>query len=438
MATCSFDSECLVMQPICLQGSCVARCVDSDGAALAPGAALGPQTTTPGQVTAYQLHAGAKGALLWSKVAMVDGCKSNTMLLEYLCRDAPKAAQPAPHLDFQYVACPADYTCQGSTDPTSGVYAATCLPKPASSTPCVSTAWSPVGLVNYPVDVYTLGVLGPTLCAGGLGGLRCLATNGLTWQETNAGLPTPAWLDLPLVVSMAESSQHQWLVMLNAPEPLVQVRAIGTSVWQPAVATPAGAQRLLAVGPSLYVAGEDGVHVRQPSSELWVPMGAAIGEVRALYHDGDLLFAGTAAGGLWWFESWSNTWFPATADFAAPVRSIHYSGDYLYVGTDLGLQRCWSEAPLWGIETYCEAIEPETGLNSLALPEALHVHNGQLQLATSLGVFQFEAMKDFWTPMNAGLMNAETSAPWLARTLATFQGQLLAGTSGGVFRYGCQ
>lgn len=436
MSPCGRSSNCRNPNAVCVNGACVPRCADSDGGVVASTAEILAQRASPGQTVAYEFQSVTGGGAAWKAISMVDGCKTSSILLEYYCSAEPQASKPAPTLAYHYIACSPGENCQGVIDPASGITAAACVPIPAGS--CEDPAWHTLGSLLHPIDIFTLSAAPGALCAGGLGGVHCLNAGSPAWTEHNDGLPPPGWLNLPLITNLTHYNGEQYALYLNAPDMALYHRDTTTTAWSPVDDTSINAQQLFSTSQSLYLGDPYGVFTLQPTTGAWAQLGSDIGDVTALYQDGTTFFSGTDTGDVLWFDMLGNQWRPATEPFEGTVTVIQNYSAYLYVGLTVGLHRCWSEAPIWGIEVYCEPIEPETGLSNLVKPNAMHVDNGILYLASTHGVHRFDAMNDQWIALTNGLMNPQTLEPWDVRALATWHNTVVAGTSGGVLQLGCE
>lgn len=440
---CFYDADCGAGPDICIDHQCVPRCYDTDATTFATTMdAVVAQATTPGRTTAYLPHPGPGKKLLWQKITQSDGCKTPTLLLEYSCITPSGALAAEPHLAFHYVACPPQTVCGSATDTVTGVTAAACVPVPLppdTGPACdtnVGPAWIGLGISTNASPIYALHVHGGTLYAGGTTGIRSWDANTIAWQEMNAGLPAPAWGNSPLMTDLATAGGQLFAVMHNATENRFwRWNTLATS-WEPASAAPLLARTLLPHDDTLFIGTDDGIAWYDPALYTYTTFGPLSGAgVQSLFRTGSQLLFGTGAGTVGGFELDADTatTFAAFAPTGV-VTALGIYGEYLYIGAQSGLTRCWTEDGLWGgVATYCEPIEPETGFPLDESVQAVTIYNDALYLASSLGVFRFQADNDTWHAENAGFP-VGPGGDLTTHAFTVYQGSLLVGTQQGVYQ----
>ncbi|MBI4237888.1 MAG: hypothetical protein HY696_05655 [Deltaproteobacteria bacterium] len=439
---CYHDADCWQPHALCVKHQCVPHCHDTDATNFTADLNdVAEQAFTPGRTTAYLPHAGPGKTLLWQPIDQVDGCKTSSLLLEYSCMAPDGGAQGSPQFQFHYIFCPPQTLCQSTTDATSGVTAAACVPlppPPPELTPdCVTGAgpyWMPLGLATNTSPTYALQVHGGTLFAGGTTGVRRWESNTGLWQAINDGFPLPAWGSAPLIVDLATAGGDLFAVMHNAAVDSFFRRNPSTAAWEPAGPTPLAAHVLLPHNDTLFLGTDDGLAWYDPLLNTCSPLDASTdASIYSLLQVGTQLLYGTGTGLVRGIDLDTNATTPFDAfSPTGIVTALGVFGEYLYIGAQAGLTRCWTEDGVWGsAETYCEPIEPETGFPLGEFVQAITAFNDTLYLASSLGVVRFQADNDTWHLANAGLLPGD-SGDLTTHAFAIYQDMLLVGTQQGV------
>lgn len=291
---------------------------------------------------------------------------------------------------------------------------------------------------NAPLVTHALQVHDGALFAAGIGGVLQWNPDVSLWQTLNDGFADPAWLDTPMIVSLASDADGLVAVMVNAAAQRLYRLSNGVVVWASQENAPDGARSLLMDGGTLYLGTTTGVYGYEPATASWFPLGQTLpSTVSTLATVDGELFAGTFSGDMARYDPFDAVWTLATAPLPAThVFACIRFGEYLYIGGYPGFARCWTETGMWDTASLCETIEPDTGFPSDTVARGFHVRNDTLYVATSKGVKQYDADNDQWLPLNAGLTDA-AGLPLSVFSVTTFDNRLIAGTTDGVYQYGC-